>query len=383
VLDNVLQAFKKKKETGLFRVPGALDAGARVLAIAPDDLTDLLFHVPLLTGLRRQHPGASIDFLLPEPFAPLVVPSGLARQVLVYTEKQLKGWRPAVAALHRQLAKGEYTVSIVLSVEPRPDLEALGLASGAALRVGPSHSGGYPAVNLEVRAPAEGQGYRGQLPQRLAPFLGLDATDLQTAWPLPPDRLRQTAQLVHFNKPNPDELLVGVDPGLGKAGQGFALDNLLFLVRQITSQVNCRVLPLSGPDGQDRVAKMEPRIPGMPQGLKRDTLLETILLLCQCDLFVAGNTDLLHFAVAQGVPTIGLFSAQDGTEWRPGPREHARILDVAKGEKVDIATLMETVEAVTGGRGAVVRKVRSEAAPGAAESPDPGAGKDPGSPPQP
>jgi len=74
------------------------------------------------------------------------------------------------------------------------------------------------------------------------------------------------------------------------------------------------------------------------------------LLLTQCDIFVAGNTDLFHYAVALEVPTIGLFTARDGREWDPGPRPCARVLRVAKGQRVDIDTLMEAVETVTDNR---------------------------------
>jgi hypothetical protein len=75
-----------------------------------------------------------------------------------------------------------------------------------------------------------------------------------------------------------------------------------------------------------------------------------LLLVAQCDLFIAGNTDLLHFAVAMGVPTVALFSDEEDPAFRPTGREHVRVLDITEGERVDIETLMETVEAVTGGR---------------------------------
>ena len=161
------------------------------------------------------------------------------------------------------------------------------------------------------------------------------------------------SQLVHFNKPHKNELLMGVDPGIGKGGVGITVPNLVFLIKQIASQMSCRVLPLSTPEAQSRVAKFEQQIGGVPQGLARDTLLETVLLLAQCDLFLAGNTDLLHFAIAQGVPTLGLFTDADGEEWDPGPRSHVCILRLSKERKVDLATLMEAVETVTGGRARV------------------------------
>jgi ADP-heptose:LPS heptosyltransferase len=351
VLEKLKQSLLGRKETGPFRVPGQIHDGSRVLALATSDLTDLLFHVPLLAAVRRSWPGASIDFLVPESFAPLIIPSGLARQVMVYTEKQLSSWKPAYRNLQRTLAGANYDVSFVLSQQPAPMLEALGQASGAALRCGPSHEEAWPAVNLELRRRSEAGGYAGQRLGRLAPFLGLDPSLLRYTWPLPTDKLRQIAQLVHFNKPRPEELLIGIDPGPDKSGRAISNQNLSFLAQQLRTQLSCRILPLSGPGGAERLQQFEAELSSpVPPAFNRDTLLETVLLLCQCDLFVAGNTDLFHFAVAEGVPTLGLFGQHVEDRWRPEGRRRCQVLSVAKGEKVDIATLMDAVASVRGER---------------------------------
>ncbi len=329
-----------------FRLPGALSDESRILAIGTPDLTDLLFHAPLMRGIRSCYPGSRIDFLLPEGHTPLVVPSGLARQCLVYGPRQLRSWTPGYWALLRALRRGDYDVALVLSLGPHPELETAALASGARLRLGLSHPDAWPGLNFEYR-PRTGR-YRGDWPLAATAFLGLDGAAAR-AWPLPPDRLRRMQQLVHFNKPRKDELLVGADPGLGKAGHGISLENLHFLLRQLSSQLPCRTVALAGPEGAERRQELTERLGGAPPGLPQDTLLETVLLLAQCDLFLAGNTDLFHFAVAQGVATVGLFTSRDGAEWDPGSRASARILRVSEGKRVDIDTLMAAVEAVTGG----------------------------------
>lgn len=352
MLEKLKQTLLGRKETGPFRAPGQIDDGARILALAPPDLADLLFHMPLLSAIRRTWPGVSIDFLVPEAFAPLVVPSGLARQVTVYTDKQMVTWKPAYRNLQRSLGQAGYDASFVLSRDPAPALESLGLATGAALRFGPSHDGSWPAVNLEMRRPAEASGYVGDRPARLAPFLGLSSSVVRKPWPLPTDKLRQVAQVIHFNKPRPDELLVGVDPGPDKSGRALSPQNLQFLTQQLKTQLNCRVLPLCGPGGEDRLRQFEALSTApVPPAFNRDTLLETVLLLCHCDLFVAGNTDLFHFAVAEGVPTVGLFGSEVPDHWRPADRPRCRVVKITGGEKVDMATLMEAVQAVLGGSG--------------------------------
>jgi len=164
------------------------------------------------------------------------------------------------------------------------------------------------------------------------------------------DKVRHVAQQVHFHKPNPDQMLIGIDPGPGKSGFAFAVDNLEFLVRQLGSQLVCRALPLGVPGPNSRLGEFIARLGQAPVGLPRDDLMDMVLLLSQCDLFISGNTDFFHMAVALGIPSVGLFTAQDHPHWVPCGRSHVRILTLAKGEKVDVATLMDAVEAVTRGR---------------------------------
>jgi len=364
IISSLMRPFFRKGHEASFTVPGALREDSRILCIDPGDLSDVLFHIPLLTAIRRRYPGSKMDFLLPEKHAPLIVPSGLARQCIIYKEGQLNPWRPSFSSLLRKLAAGNYDVALVMSYQPQPRLELAALASGASFRYGPSHKDAWPAINFEMRAGSEAPVYRGDRLRRAAPFLGFSPEEMNARWPLPMDKVRQMAQQVHFHKPNPDQMLIGIDPGVGKAGHGFALENLQFLVRQLSSQFVCKILPLGDPDNRERLDKFETRLSEVPVGLERETLLEMILLLSQCNLFVGGNTDFFHFAVALGVPAIGLFSKVDGPEWIPGGRPRARVLTVTKGEKVDIETLMEAVEEVTGGQTSTASTVMSTVAEG-------------------
>ncbi|MDY0108852.1 MAG: hypothetical protein RBT60_02835 [Candidatus Krumholzibacteria bacterium] len=347
MLEKLKSVLRGRRPTPAFRVPGHFSDNSRVLALANTDLSDLVFHMPLLAAIRRTWPGASLDFLVPEPFASLVIPSGLARQVMVYREKQLAGWKPALGNLQRTLAAARYDASFVLSQRPAPALESLGLASGAVVRCGPSHPAAWPAVNLELRPDPESGKYGGDRLRELAPYLGLPAGSLRTAWPLPADKRRQVAQLVHFNKPRPDELLVGIDPGPDKAGRALAPENLHYVAQQLKAKLSCRILPLSSPSGQDRLKQFEAglNIP-TPPAFNRDTILDTLLLLCQCDLFLAGNTDLFHAAVAEGVPTIGLFSGQIDSRWLPATRRRCAVLRTKHGERIEMSAVLAAVDCV-------------------------------------
>ncbi len=356
ILTSLLRPFYRKGRSAVFQLPGALKPQAKVLCIDPGDLSEVLFYVPLLNALRRNYPGLQVDFLLPEQHTSLLIPSGLAKQCIVYKEGQLSPWRPAFASLLKKLGAEGYDMAILMSFQSRPRLELATLASGAPLRLGPSHAESFPAINCELRPSTGDKNYLGDRVGRLAPFLCLDSHPGDTKWPLPVDKVRHISQQLHFHKPNPDQMLIGIDPSVGKSGFAFALDNLEFLVRQLSSQLVCKVVPLGVPRGNSRLAEFDSRLGKVPVGLPRDTLLDSALLLSQCNLFIAGNTDFFHLAVALGVPAVGLFSPRDDSHWEPRNRDKARVLRLAKGEKVDVATLMKAVEGVTNGEASTASK---------------------------
>lgn len=372
-----MRPFFRKGEAASFTLPRALAKDSRILCIDTGDLTDFLFHIPLINAIRRHFPGCRMDFLIPEKHEPLLVPSGLAKQYIVYKDGHLNPWRPAFGALLKGLSAHDYDMALVMSMEPKPRLELAALASGASLRMGPSHDKSWPSINFEIRPPSNKDVYLGDRVAAAAPFLGLLQEELSPRWPLPLDRVRLMAQQVHFHKPNPDQMLIGIDPGVGKCGHALAHDNLLFLARQLTSRLMCRVLPLGDPEDKERLSQFELRLSDIPVGLPRETTLEMLLLLAQCDLFIAGNTDFFHFAVAMGVPAIGLFTKSDKECWVPRGRKKVNVLRLKKGEKVELEAMMEIVDTVTDGRTRTATSIMSpeqvaaqEDASAAASNPD-------------
>lgn len=348
LLSTMLRPFFRKGNGARFSLPDCLGEDSRVLCIDAGSLSDMLFHMPLLTAIRRRYPGTGMDFLMPEKHAPLVVPSGLARQCLLYKPGQLNPWRPSFASLLKQVGAGGYDVAFVMAHEARPTLEMVALASGAALRYGPSHGDAWPSINFELRPAADG--YLGDRLRHAAPFFGFSAGDLKPKWPLPLDKVRQMAQQVHFHKPNVRQMLVGLDPGRTLTGEPASIESYQAIARALGSRLECRLIPLSDPEEQERLARLEVLMTNVPSGLNRDTLLEVVLLLSQCDLFVGGNTDLFHFAVAMGVPAVGLFTEADPPHWRPRGRALARVIDLDAAGRVDPDALLAAVEAVAGDR---------------------------------
>jgi len=344
----VLERMFIKGEASSFTLPGVLGEEGRVLAVGDGDLSELFFHVPLLRTIRSRFPRSRIDFLVPEPLPALIAPSGLARDCFVFDQGGLRVWNPSWYGLLKKVRGIGYDMCLVMAREPDSRLESIALASGAPLRIGPSHEGAYPAVNLELRPRDPDKIYHGARLEALAPFLDLPVFAGDRSWPLPDERLRRARQLVHFNKPRQEELLLGVDPALGKGGGGIALKNLHFVISQLASQMSCRVVPLSlDPDG-GRLAEFTAGLERSPLDLKTESLFDVLVHTAVCDLFLSGNTDLFHYAAGQGIPSLGLFMPEDGQRWVPDRCPNVGILRGMAGERLDIDTLIRTVETVRG-----------------------------------
>ena len=63
IISTLMRPFFNKGKTASFTVPGALTDRSRILCIDCGDLSDFLFHVPLLTAIRHHFPGSKMDFL--------------------------------------------------------------------------------------------------------------------------------------------------------------------------------------------------------------------------------------------------------------------------------------------------------------------------------
>lgn len=326
-----------------FSLPGALGPGARVLLLASDDLTDLLFAMPLVERVHEQVEGAQIGLLCDERTSHLALSSDRFQDVIVVEAEQVRAQTPARRGLERMLAEEPWHVAILLGGSPDPARDELAFHSGATLRMGPGHPRAYPHLNCEVRPPAS-ERYPYERAAVWGRLLGLQLDAAPLRWTLDEKRRRQMQQLVHFNKPRKEQRLIAVDPGLGKNGARVGAENLAHIVNHLTRTIDSRAMILTADPDPAAGAVLRAGLHGDPLDLPRPTLLETVLLLAQAQLVVSGNTDLLHFAVAMGVPALAIFTPDDGPGWLPSRAERLSVLRPSPGVPLDLADLMNEVE---------------------------------------
>ncbi len=329
-----------------FSLPGQLSPGSRVLLIASGDLTDLLFAMPLIEALRNQVEGVHLGLVCDERTGQLVLSTELFDDAIVVEDDQLSPDAESSGELATVLTEDEWDAAILLSATPDPVRARLAGLSRARLRLGAGHEGAFPHLNCEVRPPS-GDGYPYQRTRTWTQLLGLNpGVDSGLKWTLDDKRARQVAQLIHFNKPRKEQKLIGIDPGTGKAGARIAIASLALIADHIGRSIPSKSIVLSADRDEMLVEEFEALLSQPPLDLARPTLMEMVLFLYQCELFLCCNSDLMHIAVAMDIPTVAFFTPEDDSSWVPDRARRLRIIRPEAGTDLDLADLMEQVVSV-------------------------------------
>ena len=333
--------------TEAFSLPGALHEGVRLLLVASEDPTDLLFVMPFVQRVSEDVQGARLGLVCSERISHLALTTEVFGDILVVEEEHLQDTGAARKGLESMLAAEPWDVAVLVGRDPDPVRDEIALLSGAALRLGPGHARAYPRLNCEVRSPADDR-YPYHRTETWGRLLGVELRETPLRWPLAEKRARQMAQLVHFNKPRKDQRLLAFDPGPGKGGARVGPQALAVVANHLLAHVPSKGIVLTAEEEGEHAKALAGRLHGELLDLPRPTLLERILLLAQCDLLVCGNTDLFHFAAALDVPVLGLFTPDDPDSWVPERARRCTVMRPRPGEPIDLAEVMDRIDGLFG-----------------------------------
>ncbi len=327
-----------------FRLPLVGPEGGRVLFLQSGEITDLLFAAPLLTGLQRTYPRCRLGVLVREDASELIRHHPCVHDMLLYQQRHMKLTHPAFFRLVRELRKRSYDMVLHMGESPPPVHEVLGYLSGAPVRLGPARERSVPYVNSELRWDPEKSGYEGRRLAEVASLLGVQLPADRRSAVLTEQDVRFARQLVHFRKPRPDQLLIGVDPGKGKANTRVLDRTLTYLLHAVYQRYRAKILVLATPEDDEVAQRFEQELQCERIDLPRHNIKDVVALLTQCDLFLAGNPNLLHFAVAFGVPTIGLLTDRDENRGTPPEAPHFAVLRGERGTRLPLEAFLTHVE---------------------------------------
>ncbi len=327
-----------------FQLPADLVNASSLLFVDSGDVVDLLFAAPVINFFATSLPRIKTTMVVRAADAELV--KGLMRvhAIISYEPRQMRLYSADYLTLARKLRGRTYDVAILLDRGFSFERSLLVFATGAPIRIGFAHPLAFPYINCEVRT-SDG-GYEGRKMPRLLSGIGVKLEEGWDTFTILPREVQHARQLKHFWKPQKDLLMVGLDPSGSKTKHHVIPEIIAYLANNLASRQRVKFMIFANPWDDKLVRGLAGQLKAEIIDLKPGSPKETVALLSQCDLFIAGNTNLFHFAAALKVPTVGLFTKFDRAGWIPDRAPNVGIFQGTGGEKLSLKDFFSIVEEV-------------------------------------
>jgi ADP-heptose:LPS heptosyltransferase len=307
--------FSSKDANQPFSLARIAQSAKRVLVVPPYGLAEMLLLYPALTLLRSVLPESRVICLVQDGQSDLFRSIDLVDDFVDFPKisgaRGIWGYRPFVAEIRERMVEAAFYFDF------RHDFYrvVLPLLSGARLRFTRKGEIGYPLFNIEV-VPGSSSTYFRELNLSLVKFLSADGRGWRQ-WELPETEIKIAREIVKFRKPNPQDLLVGVDLSATKSEERPPFDVQIRLARSFAALKSSRIALLSDPVPAIKEDEIRRIGPYDWLDIPRKSFRDTLGIMSQCDLLITANTNLFHFAIAIGVPAFVLFSENDDGRWVP------------------------------------------------------------------
>jgi len=307
-----------------------------VAVVVSGGMAETILVTPLLATLREGDPDGRLLLLCPGGAAALV--DGLPGATEVQPMRGLDGAvGPAGAArLWYQLRRRRLDAVAICSSDAWVAIAAYfsGVPLRASVRAGASRvlaSGTAPATRTENVA-------RSWL--RLASLLGVRGELHKPQFDPGAEAGQRADWLLNASSLADGRLLIAVAPGSGFADAGAATgldwepERYAHLANLLAMRHGAGIALIGSAEDRDAIERVKLDVGGDVIDLSGTDDPHTLAaLLARCDLFVGGDTPLLHLAAAVGTPTVGLFGPTDGVHSGSYGSDH-RIVQ-ALGKRVD------------------------------------------------
>ena len=343
----------------------SLDGTRDVLLVAVRELTDLLAIIPAARALRKRFRLARVHVLTCGECAEVLRARPEIFDVIPWNPQEHAILSKPFFETLREIRNHPFDLTIAVDSGDQRLSRVVGALSGARLRVGIHPEGSDPTLNLVVAAPLV-EGYRPVQSLEFLSFLGIPREELAPTWEIPEMDRRYAERLLKLRQKREAPWLVGVDPGRGKCGVRPSPQKLAWLVDRIADAYGAVPLILTSDEEDEGVREFLAHLKATPLKMASRGLRDVLSFTKCCGLFVSGNTDLFHFAVALGVPTLGLFAQSEETRWIPTDEPRCRLLRWKVGDKIheqDFLAIVDDVRRTDFGDVTVPEAVPEEPAP--------------------
>jgi ADP-heptose:LPS heptosyltransferase len=312
-------------------LPALAARGAACVVSTPGHLGDVLHAVPMLKALRRGMPGARIVWLvgpwsreLAQRYAGHVDEIRIFGPNLPNYARGRREWRQS--AWHQwRLAQELRRIGVDVLIAP---LDAPGrfLANAICPRtwagIGERRP---PRVRPEIATvvqPYEKDRYEAEAWCGLVRTLGLAAPDAQLDYAATPAERQAADEFLRAEGVDVAHPLVLIAPGSGWSGKNWLPERFGEVAAWLAGAQNAQVAWIGSPA---EAALVPPARAGDFRWFGHVPLPVLTAAMARARLFVGNDGGLLHFAAAQGVPTVSIWGPTSPGKWGPQGERHRQI----------------------------------------------------------
>ncbi|HYL71959.1 MAG TPA: glycosyltransferase family 9 protein [Candidatus Dormibacteraeota bacterium] len=298
-----------------------------VVVVVSGGITETLQASPLLRTLRAGEPNAQIGLVCPARSGPIA--QGIPAVDVVTPRRELGGYPGALAGFRVWLELRRQRVDAVLLCSQSAWLRLAAFLAGVPERIGPR--GGLSSFLLTRRGLADRAENRAPQWLRLAALMGIRQELHSPSYEPGAEALREADHLIHGTGFTDGRLLVALAPGTGFAEHDalsgpdavWDAERYALLCNQLAIRHGAGILFIGAPDDIGVIERTMLDLGASAADLSGEPDVRVVAaIISRCDLFIGGDTPLLHVAAAVGTPAVGLFGPSDGKLRGPYGSDH-------------------------------------------------------------
>jgi ADP-heptose:LPS heptosyltransferase len=301
----------------------------RVLLISNTALGDTLFSTPAIRALKECYPAWELEVLAHRVFGVLLAHNPHVARIFTYPGRNRR-----LVTLARQLRQRAYDLAIILHGND-PEATLLAHLTGSPFIIG---SAGSPLAFAYSAAVAPTGPDEHAIERRLnfVRLVGADTANKRMDLFLPPEEPARAAAILTEKFGMIPPLLMAFHPTGSDPYKWWPAASFIELGNYLYKTYGAPLLIISGAGDRPQAEAIAAQLSGptLVTG-GRYGLLTVAALLWRSRLFIANDSGPLHMGLALGVPTIGLFGADDprrvgpyGVDWGVALHKRPEVCDL-------------------------------------------------------
>lgn len=295
----------------------------RILLIKPSSLGDLIHALPVLHGLRRRYPEASISWLVAEQFAPLIAGHPELDDVILFDRRRYgmmgrgMGSTAAFVDFIKSLRARRFDLAIDLQGLFRSGF--LSMATGAPVRIGFAAAREmawlFYTHHIRVAEPDRHAADRNYLVGRL---LGFESVPMVFDLAVTADERRAAIEIIEDAGLQPGDPFLAVLPGARWETKRWAAARFAAMIDRVAADYGVPTLLLGGPGEEPVCEQVVLGARSKPANLAGETSVrDLVAILERASVVVAHDSAPMHMSAALGRPLVAILGPTN--RHRTGP----------------------------------------------------------------